>query len=192
MRVVLEVVKGPDPGRLIEVGLDEVVRIGRTSKANVVMGDNFMSGTHFSVECSSKGCHLRDLKSRNGTKLNGELIIEAPLKNGDRVFAGSTDFIVRIEEGPKPTIVPEQLPATASRPPAAVAERQTSSQRKSSAPLKVDSQSSSRKTQKPSSSRDLKNSREAVRASPVEPVDESRTSRVAHHSQRAVQVEALL
>ena len=130
MHVVLEVVKGPDPERVIKVNLDEVVRVGRTSKSNVVMIDNFMSGSHFSVECKSNGCYLRDLRSRNGTKLNGKLIIEAPLRNGDRVFAGSTDFVVRIEEESH-TTVPESGESKPAPPTPAVKEKKVSTRKQS-------------------------------------------------------------
>ena len=130
MHVVLEVVKGPDPERVIKVNLDEVVRVGRTSKSNVVMIDNFMSGSHFSVECKSNGCYLRDLRSRNGTKLNGKLIIEAPLRNGDRVFAGSTDFVVRIEDESQ-TTVRESGESKAASPPPALEDRKVSTRKQS-------------------------------------------------------------
>ena len=101
MRLVLEVVSGPAKGRRIEAEAGQTISIGRTKKSNVALGDNFMSGVHFAVECRTKGCQVRDLKSRNGTKLNGELITESVLKDGDRLFAGRTDFIARVERTAK-------------------------------------------------------------------------------------------
>src|SRR5260370_28588407 len=76
-----------------------------------------MSGAHFAVECDANRCRLRDLTSRNGTKLNGELVTEAVLKNGDRVYAGRTDFIVRIEAGPQRETVPAPAPLKPSQLP---------------------------------------------------------------------------
>lgn len=97
MRLVLEIVSGSNRGKQIKVEAGETVRVGRARPAEVPLGDNFMSGLHFALQCDAKGCRVRDLNSRNGTKVNGELIIEAPLKDGDQLFAGRTNFSVRLE-----------------------------------------------------------------------------------------------
>src|SRR2546425_10401232 len=110
MRLVLEIISGPLQGKKIEAKAGETVSIGRTPKASNPVADNFMSGAHFAVECDANGCRLRDLNSRNGTKLNGELVTEAVLKDGDRVYAGRTDFVVRIEAVPKTESVPAPTP----------------------------------------------------------------------------------
>src|SRR5262245_15600621 len=96
MRLLLEIVSGPQLGKKVVVEEDHVVRVGRSPKCEVALDDNFLSGKHFAVECNAKGCRVKDLNSRNGTKLNGELIIDAALKSGDRLFAGHTDFTVRL------------------------------------------------------------------------------------------------
>jgi pSer/pThr/pTyr-binding forkhead associated (FHA) protein len=89
---------GPFQGRRIEANPGETVSVGRTTKADVVLEDNFLSSAHFAIVCDLGSCRVRDLKSRNGTHLNGEIIIEASLNEGDQVHAGKTDFIVRIED----------------------------------------------------------------------------------------------
>jgi pSer/pThr/pTyr-binding forkhead associated (FHA) protein len=98
MRLVLEIVSGSNRGKQIKVEAGKTVRVGRASPAEVPLGDDFMSGLHFALQCDSKGCRVRDLNSRNGTKVNGELVIEASLKDGDQLFAGHTTFSVRVEE----------------------------------------------------------------------------------------------
>src|SRR6266850_8337193 len=113
MRLILEVMSGPFQGRRIEANPGETVSVGRTTKADVVLEDNFLSGAHFAIECDSGICRVRDLKSRNGTHVNGEIIIEASLNEGDQVHAGKTDFIVRIEDPLKTTNVSvEELSGT--------------------------------------------------------------------------------
>jgi pSer/pThr/pTyr-binding forkhead associated (FHA) protein len=98
LRLVLEVTDGPLKGKLIVVKSGETIRVGRTPKAEIALAaDTFLSGVHFALECDSNGGRLRDLKSRNGTKLNGEYIQEAVLQNGDMVYAGQTEFVVRFE-----------------------------------------------------------------------------------------------
>ncbi len=98
MRLILEVISGPFQGKQIEAKVGEKVRIGRTTKADVAMEDNFMSGEHFAIECNMRSCRVRDLNSRNGTQLNGKMISESYLTDGDQVHAGRTDFKVRIED----------------------------------------------------------------------------------------------
>ena len=110
MKLVLEVISGPLQGKQIEAKVGETVSIGRTPKASNPIADNFMSGAHFAVECDANGCRLRDLNSRNGTKLNGELVTEAVLKNGDQIYAGRTKFVVRIETVPKSESVSAPAP----------------------------------------------------------------------------------
>jgi pSer/pThr/pTyr-binding forkhead associated (FHA) protein len=110
MKLVLEVTSGPLEGQQIVANIGETVSIGRTPKASNPVADNFMSGAHFAVECGADGCRLRDLNSRNGTKLNGELVTEAVIKTGDQIHAGRTNFIVRIETVPKSESVPAPAP----------------------------------------------------------------------------------
>jgi hypothetical protein len=117
MRLILEVISGPFKGKQIEAKVGETVRVGRISKADVAMEDSFMSGEHFAIECNSRSCRLRDLNSRNGTQLNGKMITEAYLTDGDQVYAGKTDFKVRIEDFPKTVAVsPAEQEAMRSEP----------------------------------------------------------------------------
>ena len=120
MRVILEVISGPFQGKRIEAKVGETVRIGRTTKADVAMEDSFMSGEHFSIACHLRTCRLKDLNSRNGTQLNGKMITEEYLNDGDQVHAGRTDFTVQIEDQLKtsegPSIKLREAPE--SSPPA--------------------------------------------------------------------------
>jgi pSer/pThr/pTyr-binding forkhead associated (FHA) protein len=97
MRLILEVLTGPKAGEKITAQAGQVVRIGRTAKAAVAIDDTFMSGQHFAIECVGGACGVRDLESRNGTQLNDERITRAVLRDGDRIHAGKTDFLVHIE-----------------------------------------------------------------------------------------------
>src|SRR2546423_619838 len=139
MRLVLEIVSGPLAGKNIVAEESQVVRIGRTTKADIATKDTFMSREHFSVECDGKECRLRDLKSRNGTEVNDETVTDVLLKEGDRVHAGHTDFIVHIETSAEPpppkeladTIPPDEQQVKEER----VSEKLDAAAAKGSAPL---------------------------------------------------------
>jgi pSer/pThr/pTyr-binding forkhead associated (FHA) protein len=102
MRLSLEIVSGPLQGQKVVAEEHQVVRVGRTAKADFPTDDGFMSGEHFAVESDGKVWLIRDLKSRNGTKVNDKRVTSVELHEGDRIHAGSTDFIVRIEIEPSP------------------------------------------------------------------------------------------
>ena len=113
MRLILEIMSGPKTGQKIVAQAGQTVRIGRTSKAGVAIEDTFMSSQHFAIECVGGGCGLRDLGSRNGTKLNGKKVANAVLQNGDRIHAGQTEFVVHVEEEDSPPeLTPNELKPT--------------------------------------------------------------------------------
>jgi pSer/pThr/pTyr-binding forkhead associated (FHA) protein len=96
MPFFLEVQSGSRKGEKIRLNPGQVVRIGRGEKSDFAFAeDSHMSSAHFSVDCGT--CRLADLKSRNGTLVNGQKVDAAVLKNGDTIVAGETAFMVRIE-----------------------------------------------------------------------------------------------
>ncbi len=97
MILLLEVKSGPSKGKGIRLQPGQSVRVGRTSKSDFVLpADSHLSGMHFEVALGENECRLRDLKSTNGTLLNGQRINETVLRDGDTVVAGETVFRVRM------------------------------------------------------------------------------------------------
>jgi pSer/pThr/pTyr-binding forkhead associated (FHA) protein len=47
---------------------------------------------HFEVQTSTEGCEIVDLKSRNGTRVNGRPVDRALLRDGDEIDAGTSKF----------------------------------------------------------------------------------------------------
>jgi hypothetical protein len=104
MIVLLEVRSGPSAGKGIRLRSGQSVRVGRTRKSDfMVPADAHLSGMHFEVVLSENDCRIHDLKSTNGTHLNGQTITEGVLRNGDTILAGETRFRVIIGEGEAPT-----------------------------------------------------------------------------------------
>jgi hypothetical protein len=151
MRLILEMISGPLKGKKVAVEEHQVLRVGRTTKADFVTEDTFMSGEHFAIQCEGKVCRILDLKSRNGTKLNGEAVTNAQLREGDRVYAGHTEFVVRVEraEAAAPRVpAPGQASLQATIPPGAplreVLEDSPTATDSSSAPMQPSAASSGR------------------------------------------------
>jgi adenylate cyclase len=70
----------------------EVV-IGRSPECQIVLRDFGISRTHAKVIVGDEGvCRILDLKSKNGTQVNGVPIVEAPLRDGDRILLGKFEL----------------------------------------------------------------------------------------------------
>jgi DNA-binding NtrC family response regulator len=74
----------------LEVG--DFLTIGRDSSNHIVIEDAYASIKHARIERKPQGFLLRDMRSRNGTFLNGARIFEAQLSDGDRIRIGQTDL----------------------------------------------------------------------------------------------------
>lgn len=104
MRIFLETSSPPSKAVRIEALAGQNIRIGREQSDGFAFPeDSFMSRAHFELIWLGAACYLKDLGSGNGTFLNGERIIaSAILKDGDRIRAGQTEFLVRLEQLPQP------------------------------------------------------------------------------------------
>jgi len=65
----------------------EVV-IGRSPDCQIVLKDFGISRTHARITVDDDGIRIADLKSKNGTQVNGVPVVEAPLKDGDKILLG--------------------------------------------------------------------------------------------------------
>ena len=65
----------------------EVV-IGRSPDCQVVLKDFGISRNHAKILVDEDGVRIMDLKSKNGTQVNGVPIVEARLKDNDRILLG--------------------------------------------------------------------------------------------------------
>ncbi len=65
----------------------EVV-LGRSPECQVVLKDFGISRNHAKIVVDGDGVRILDLKSKNGTTVNGQPIVEAFLKEGDKILLG--------------------------------------------------------------------------------------------------------
>jgi hypothetical protein len=72
---------------------DEVV-IGRGSMGQITIEDPMLSRRHIRIDLSGPEPMLEDLRSRNGTQLNGQPLIDrAILRDGDRIRIGTQELV---------------------------------------------------------------------------------------------------
>jgi FHA domain len=78
---------GLDPGERIP--LLAVSAIGRGDDNDIVLNDSFLSNDHALLSWNGSGWVIEDLKSTNGTKLNGNPVTRpSPVKTGDSIELG--------------------------------------------------------------------------------------------------------
>lgn len=101
-----------EDGTTLTHTLDEgATTIGRHPDSVVVLEFNSVSGQHAVIDLSENGCFITDLKSSNGTRVNGVGIEEAQLKDGDRISFGDVQAVYTADaSAPKFVRNPEVLP----------------------------------------------------------------------------------
>jgi len=70
--------------------------IGRNRESTIQLHDLGVSSFHARIYRGPEGYAVEDLKSRNGTWVNGARVLHAVLTSGDRVHVGQTDLIYEV------------------------------------------------------------------------------------------------
>jgi outer membrane biosynthesis protein TonB len=82
--------------------------VGRDPGVDVVLADTGVSRRHFQIEYAGENrVYLQDLKSQNGTRLNGDPAVRARLENGDRITLGQHELVISV---PTPAKEPKVIP----------------------------------------------------------------------------------
>jgi EAL domain-containing protein (putative c-di-GMP-specific phosphodiesterase class I) len=73
-------------------------RVGRLPELSLSLASDSVSKEHAELFLRGATLHVRDLGSRNGTFVNGELVTESPLQDGDIVHFAQVEFRVGRQE----------------------------------------------------------------------------------------------
>ena len=107
MKVLLEVIAGPDAGRRFAFAERDRFVVGRAPDSHfAITADPYFSRRHAIVELDPPNVMLHDLKSSNGTCVNDTRVVgPTPLRHGDTFGGGNTKIRVVFEgadvEGPR-------------------------------------------------------------------------------------------
>lgn len=83
------------------ISLDKLpVVLGRGAQADVRLHDQTLSRRHCEIGCVSATLVVRDLGSKNGTRVNRQNVTESVLMPGDKLTLGSSTFVVSYEQRP--------------------------------------------------------------------------------------------
>jgi pSer/pThr/pTyr-binding forkhead associated (FHA) protein len=115
MELRLVVLAGAKQGTRIPLKKDKFI-IGRAKECTLRAGSEAISRRHCAILRRESCWSVRDLKSRNGTYLNDQLIAEeTPLKAGDELRVGPLRF--RVESAEAPSSVGLAKAPRAKQPP---------------------------------------------------------------------------
>jgi pSer/pThr/pTyr-binding forkhead associated (FHA) protein len=85
----LIIIYGADLGRQYRLGPERVL-IGRQYRSDILIEDSSVSREHAAIERKDGRFILEDLKSTNGTFINGESTDVRVLNHGDKIRVGNT------------------------------------------------------------------------------------------------------
>jgi diguanylate cyclase (GGDEF)-like protein len=91
-RAYLIVLQGSNVGEMYRLEGGECV-IGRGTAATIRLGDDGISRRHAKIVVSGNAVKIEDLGSANGTLVNGALIQQSALRDGDKIQLGSTTIL---------------------------------------------------------------------------------------------------
>ncbi len=105
------------PGNIAPINLQRpVLLVGRHPECDVRLDSPKISRRHCCIALAYDRVILKDLGSRNGVRVNGELVDETRLQPGDEIAIGHLIYRLEVLAAP-PAPVPLPLPAAAPPPP---------------------------------------------------------------------------
>jgi two-component system response regulator GlrR len=95
----VQVVRGADRGRAVEIGVEGPVSIGTDPGCDLVLSDDSVSQRHAEISLEAGSYLVRDLGSTNGTRVGGVLVREVLIDAHEVTLSlGETDLRVRAQE----------------------------------------------------------------------------------------------
>jgi transcriptional regulator with GAF, ATPase, and Fis domain len=105
-------VAGPLQGAVFALAEGRVT-IGRDSSNEIWAADSFLSRRHCALKSTGTQCHIQDLGSHNGTRVNGIPVKDQELAHGDQISVGDSLLLFLTDEGdPKPATNPIEFEDT--------------------------------------------------------------------------------
>ena len=97
MKIVLDI-KSPSKTYKKDILLGQKVVMGRNNKAEFIIADDQMSGTHVEISFSKSGLFIKDMGSKNGTFINKMRVETSKFYVGDSVKVGNSSIMINDDE----------------------------------------------------------------------------------------------
>lgn len=86
--------------------ITDYMNLGNSADCQLQITDSAIEDRHCRLEIKNNSLFIKDLRSRQGTWVNGAKIIEAELQDGDIITLGSLDFVIIKSDNSSPTLWP--------------------------------------------------------------------------------------
>lgn len=115
--------RGPCIGRVFQI-TPEGTSLGRSASNQIYIPDPMLSRQHCLFTVRDDALYVKDLDSANGTLVNGDMVTETKLLDGQHISVGDSLLLVRqnviaLPGGIPPAPAPEPAPAPVAAPAAA-------------------------------------------------------------------------
>jgi len=98
---VLEATDESVAGRVVfRAAAGAIKTIGRATRADFILRAPLVSRFHCRISASEDSLDVVDLRSTNGTFVNGQRVTRATLRSGDRLTVGRVELAVSRAAGP--------------------------------------------------------------------------------------------
>jgi pSer/pThr/pTyr-binding forkhead associated (FHA) protein len=84
----------PEPALTFRLGPGAVKTVGRAPRADFIVDAALVSRVHCRITAADDKLEVVDLKSTNGTYVNGKRVQRAELQTGDRLGVGRVELVV--------------------------------------------------------------------------------------------------
>jgi predicted component of type VI protein secretion system len=74
---------------------NRILKIGRSDQNNIIIDETAVSSVHAEIEFEAGSYYITDIQSKNGTFVDGELVISRKLRNGNIISIG--DYSLRFQ-----------------------------------------------------------------------------------------------
>lgn len=98
----LVITSGPNKGNNYPLG-NRTITVGRDPARDIQLLDEKVGRRHFQIRKEGESYTVLDLRSKNGTFVNGVRAEEKPLRHGDVIQAGNTQLTFYEEDAPDRT-----------------------------------------------------------------------------------------
>lgn len=117
-RAVLELIIADRRGPSFSLPSDRATTLGRSADADIPVADRLVSRLHASIRLEAAGWTLRDLGSRNGTRLDGVAVGSGLLRTGTVIGIGTFTLVFHATPEPAPPQITEGWRPIRWSPPA--------------------------------------------------------------------------
>jgi pSer/pThr/pTyr-binding forkhead associated (FHA) protein/Tfp pilus assembly protein PilF len=103
MKILLEILENNTP--VLNKTLSEgVYRIGRSKLSDILLDNESVSRSHLEIRVTESSAYLTNMTASGKVKLNSEFVETAELKEGDELFIGPYQILIKFnqEEAPAP------------------------------------------------------------------------------------------